>query len=81
MGTACKDCCNLVLGDYKNVVGGAPPPDRPPIWHQMRCKANPLPKEFDPYSGQMVEHDPPYGFCREMNRGNCASFNKRTWCR
>jgi hypothetical protein len=47
-----------------------------PIWHQMKCLAQPQPSEFDPYTGKM-EDKKEYGFCRDLNDGNCPEFRRK----
>ena len=63
MTTACKNCAYVI---QEGIDG----------WHSSYCDHPDvrLPKEFDPFAGEMVEAIPILPRIEDINKGNCKLF-------
>lgn len=77
----CYDCIN-----FHNLEPFGPYRD---IWYNHLCKANPLPIKINPVTGaaqsvsqndlgRTVYSDRNFGFCRDVNKGECENFQSKT---
>jgi hypothetical protein len=68
--TICVDCKHHKVGRNAD-----------PQWYDHFCQASPLPSGIDFVTGQDLEYgtEYPYRYCQDVNQGDCALFEKRTY--